>query len=197
MTPSGAPPMPSSMSMRSRSVSVAMMAFATSPSVKSRTRAPISRSSRTSWSLRGRSSKATVTSPTCRPMARASALTLLRTEARSRRHRLRWDRPRFYPCTRRSMARFQFLADVEHRRLIFFAFADDDGSGHVDIAEDQAHRIDGGSIDGDRRSLRCADEFELDARIFATRTTRLPRALRSRPCKRAERSAIGRARASG
>ncbi len=69
------------------------------------------------------------------------------------------------------------FADVEHRRFVFLAFADDDEAVDVDFAEHAAHRVDGRLVDrvlvappdelarDDRRRFGRAQEFELDARV--------------------------------
>src|SRR5581483_4855270 len=38
------------------------------------------------------------------------------------------------------------LADVQHRRLVLLALADDDDAVHVDVAEAAAHRVDRGAV---------------------------------------------------
>ena len=45
-----------------------------------------------------------------------------------------------------AVARAEFLADVEHRRLIAFALADDHDALHVDVAERAAHRLARGLV---------------------------------------------------
>ena len=47
---------------------------------------------------------------------------------------------------RRGVAVADLLADVEHRRLVLLALADDDDAVHVDESEAPAHRIDGGLV---------------------------------------------------
>ena len=76
---------------------------------------------------------------------------------------------------RRSVAGSDVLADVEHRSFVLLAFADDDDAVDVDLAENAAHRVDGGLIDGvlvaapdqlagdDRRSFGRPEKFQLDA----------------------------------
>ena len=41
-----------------------------------------------------------------------------------------------------------FLADVEHRRLVALAFADDDAAGDLHLAERFAHLLDGSAVGG-------------------------------------------------
>ena len=69
------------------------------------------------------------------------------------------------------------LADVEHRRIVAFAFADDDGAVDRDGVHDLAHRLDGDLIGlvtvalphgvgaRDRRLLDDAQEFERKIRV--------------------------------
>ena len=69
------------------------------------------------------------------------------------------------------------LADVQHRRFVFFAFADDDDAVDVDFTQHAAHRIDRGLVDGvliaapdefagdDGRRLRRPQKFELDPSV--------------------------------
>ena len=64
------------------------------------------------------------------------------------------------------------LADVEHRRLVHLAFADDDGAPDLDAPEFPAHCVDGGLVGSlfvaapaqlrgcDRRRFRHARDFE-------------------------------------
>ena len=47
---------------------------------------------------------------------------------------------------RRGVAVADLLADVEHRRLVLLALADDDDTVHVDEPEAPAHRVDGGLV---------------------------------------------------
>ena len=78
MTPSGAPPIPTSMSIPVSGRQV-LMAAETSPSVMSRILAPASRISRMSRSWRGRSRITTVRSSTYLPSASATARRFSRT----------------------------------------------------------------------------------------------------------------------
>lgn len=63
------------------------------------------------------------------------------------RHRFRADGRAFERIDRdidfRPLARSDFLANVEHRRLVHFTFADDDGAPDLHAAEFAAHGIDG------------------------------------------------------
>ena len=45
-----------------------------------------------------------------------------------------------------SCRRRQLLADVEHRRLVALAFADDDAPAHVHVAEGATHGLGGGAV---------------------------------------------------
>jgi hypothetical protein len=45
-----------------------------------------------------------------------------------------------------AVARAEFLADVEHRRLVAFSLADDHDALHVDVAERAAHRLARGLV---------------------------------------------------
>ena len=44
------------------------------------------------------------------------------------------------------VAAAELLADVEHRRLVALAFADDDAAGDLHLVERFAHRLDGGAV---------------------------------------------------
>ena len=69
------------------------------------------------------------------------------------------------------------LADVQHRRLVALALADDDRAGHVDLVHRPAHRLDRGPVGvvlgaaahvasgGDRRGLRDPDHLEREQRL--------------------------------
>ena len=69
------------------------------------------------------------------------------------------------------------LADVEHRRLVALALADDDRAADLDVVERPAHRLDGGAVGGlpvaaahearggDRRGLGDADHLEREQRF--------------------------------
>ena len=72
MMPSGVPPIPASMSVPEPGRH-AEIAPATSPSVISRIRAPVARTSSISWACRGRSRMHTVMSGTDRPLTLATA----------------------------------------------------------------------------------------------------------------------------
>ncbi len=45
-----------------------------------------------------------------------------------------------------AVARAEFLTDIEHRRLVAFALADDHDALHVDVAERAAHRLTSGLV---------------------------------------------------
>ena len=66
------------------------------------------------------------------------------------RHRLRADGRAFERIDRDidfgALAGADLLADVEHRRLVHLAFADDDGAPDFDAAKFAAHGIDGGLV---------------------------------------------------
>ena len=73
---------------------------------------------------------------------------------------------------RRSTCPADLLADVEHRRLVALALADDDPAGELDLVHRPAHRLDGGVVGlvllaaaheprrSDRRRLGDADHLE-------------------------------------
>ena len=44
--------------------------------------------------------------------------------------------------------RADLLADIEHRRLVALALADDDGAVDVEAVERRAHGVDGGLVGG-------------------------------------------------
>ena len=66
------------------------------------------------------------------------------------RHGFRADRRTFERIDRDvdfgTFADADLLADVEHRRLVHLAFADDDGAPDFDAPEFPAHRVDGGLV---------------------------------------------------
>ena len=69
------------------------------------------------------------------------------------------------------------LADVEHRRLVALALADDDAAAHVQVAEGAAHRLGGGAVGavlvaeadearrGQRGGLGDANDFECEVSV--------------------------------
>ena len=63
------------------------------------------------------------------------------------------------------------LADVEHRRLVALALADDDAAADVQVAEGAAHRLGGGAVGA--VAVAEADEAAATASAAAsvTRTT--------------------------
>ena len=73
------------------------------------------------------------------------------------------------------------LADVEHRRLVALALADDDAAADVQVAEGAAHRLGGGAVGavavaeadetgrGQRRRLGDANDFECEVSVHGCR----------------------------
>ncbi len=69
------------------------------------------------------------------------------------------------------------LADVQHRRLVALALADDDAAADVHVAEGAAHRLDGGAVGAvavaepdeagrrQRRRLGDANDFESEVSV--------------------------------
>ena len=82
-----------------------------------------------------------------------------------------------------------FLADVQHRRLVALAFADDDAAGDLHFAERLAHPLDGSTVGGvafaathptrrrQRRAFGDLDEIERVNRVVQHRP-------HHRPCHR-------------
>ena len=72
------------------------------------------------------------------------------------------------------------LADVEHRRLVALALADDDAPADVQVAEGAPHRLDGGAVGavlvaeadeagrGERRRLGDANDFECEVSVHGS-----------------------------